>query len=79
MHKNMPATTWLAWVHVFNYFTCLLDRGASSNVAFFSGVNLKDIISNQKLLSNDQIDKRQNTSVFVLCYIYVQLILEVLL
>ena len=29
MHKKMPATTWLAWVHVFNYFTCLLDRGAS--------------------------------------------------
>ena len=43
------------------------------------GVNLEDIISNQKLLSNDQIDKRQNTSIFVLCYIYVQLILEVLL
>ena len=46
---------------------------------FFSGVNLRDIVSNQKLLSNNQIDKRQNTSVFVLCYIYVQLILEVLL
>ena len=29
MHKNMPATTWQAWVHVFNYFTCLLDRGGS--------------------------------------------------
>ena len=29
MHKKMPATQWLAWVHVFNYFTCLLDRGAS--------------------------------------------------
>ena len=36
MHKKMPATTWLAWVHVFNYFICLLDRGASeaSNVFF---------------------------------------------
>ena len=33
MHKKMPATTWLAWVHVFNYFTCLLDRGASLNKA----------------------------------------------
>lgn len=29
MHKKMPATTWLAWVHVFNYFTCLLGRGGS--------------------------------------------------
>lgn len=34
MHKKMPATTWLAWVHVFNYFTCLLDRGASDEVVF---------------------------------------------
>lgn len=30
MHKNMPATTWQACVHVFNYFTCLLDRGGSN-------------------------------------------------
>ena len=29
MHKNMPATTWQALVHVFNFFTCLLDRGGS--------------------------------------------------
>ena len=38
MHKKMPATTWLAWVHVFNYFTCLLDRGASlkHTVFYFS-------------------------------------------
>ena len=27
----MPATTWQARVHVFNYFTCLLDRGGSLN------------------------------------------------
>ena len=36
MHKKMPATTWLAWVHVFNYFTCLLDRGASVNKSLIS-------------------------------------------
>ena len=35
MHKKMPATTWLAWVHVFNYFICLLDRGASKLAVFF--------------------------------------------
>lgn len=36
MHKNMPATTWQAWVHVFNFFTCLLDRGGSqSNIHVF--------------------------------------------
>lgn len=35
MHKKMPATTWLAWVHVFNYFTCLLDRGASAMQGVF--------------------------------------------
>lgn len=35
MHKKMPATTWLAWVHVFNYFTCLLDRGASDWCLFY--------------------------------------------
>ncbi len=35
MHKKMPATTWLAWVHVFNYFTCLLDRGASFSGAYW--------------------------------------------
>ena len=34
MHKNMPATTWQAWVHVFNYFTCLLDRGGSKQALF---------------------------------------------
>ena len=34
MHKNMPATTWQAWVHVFNYFTCLLDRGGSHITRF---------------------------------------------
>ena len=31
MHKNMPATTWQALVHVFNFFTCLLDRGGSDS------------------------------------------------
>ena len=31
MHKNMPATTWQTWVHVFNFFTCLLDRGGSKS------------------------------------------------
>ena len=35
MHKKMPATTWLAWVHVFNYFICLLDRGASLRRCLF--------------------------------------------
>ena len=34
MHKNMPATTWQAWVHVFNFFTCLLDRGGSKMALF---------------------------------------------
>ena len=31
MHKNVPATTWQAQVHVFNYFTCLLDRVVQKN------------------------------------------------
>lgn len=35
MHKNMPATTWQAWVHVFNFFTCLLDRGGSKLPLFY--------------------------------------------
>ena len=36
MHKNMPATTWQALVHVFNFFTCLLDRGGSQLALVFS-------------------------------------------
>ena len=43
MHKKMPATTWLAWVHVFNYFTCLLDRGASVSDAFFFEKNVVSV------------------------------------
>ena len=36
MHKNMPATTWQAQVHSFNYFTCLLDRGGSNKEVFIA-------------------------------------------
>ena len=43
MHKKMPATTWLAWVHVFNYFTCLLDRGASIVGCFFLMTDMKSL------------------------------------
>ena len=56
MHKKMPATTWLAWVHVFNYFTCLLDRGASKNKSFDKAVatnkTLLELLKNEKFIFN---------------------------
>ena len=49
MHKKMPATTWLAWVHVFNYFTCLLDRGASEFYDFYSHFIGEEVINDTTL------------------------------
>ena len=67
MHKKMPATTWLAWVHVFNYFTCLLDRGASIRTAvliihgekahsyYFGKDAYENMIKNSKYTSNKEL------------------------
>ena len=49
MHKNMPATTWQAWVHVFNYFTCLLDRGGSEFYDFYSHFIGEEVINDTTL------------------------------
>ena len=67
MHKKMPATTWLAWVHVFNYFICLLDRGASIRSAvliihgekahsyYFGKDAYENMIKNSKYTSNKEL------------------------
>ena len=64
MHKKMPATTWLAWVHVFNYFTCLLDRGASEK-----GVSV-NVFTKQtdEPYTNNLIDLLYGNGVFVEVY-----------
>ena len=49
----MPATTWQARVHVFNYFTCLLDRGGSIAATFDESIiNHKYIEEIKTILDN---------------------------
>lgn len=45
----MPATTWQARVHVFNYFTCLLDRGGSEFYDFYSHFIGEEVINDTTL------------------------------
>ena len=66
MHKKMPATTWLAWVHVFNYFTCLLDRGASYDELY----SIQPVKNKKELINLLFNDLRVDTDLFLLCDLY---------